>query len=58
MVMTEDEKMNTAYHGSGHAVVAKAGFQIRSGSKGHHHSARSCPGLTIQLPEQDRCLRP
>ena len=44
MVMTDDEKRNTAYHESGHAVVAKLLPKIRSGAQGHHHPARPRAG--------------
>ena len=40
MVMPEDERSNTAYHESGHAVVAKLAAQDRSGAQGDDHSAR------------------
>ena len=53
MVMTEEEKKNTAYHESGHAVVAK--LTPRSDPV---HKVTIIPrgralGLTMQLPEQD-----
>ena len=35
------ERKNTAYHESGHAVVAKLDAQGRSGAQGHDHSARA-----------------
>ena len=40
MVMPEEERRNTAYHESGHAVVAQAAAQDRSGAQGHDHPAR------------------
>lgn len=54
MVMTEDERRNTAYHESGHAVVAH--LMPRSDPV---HKVTIVPrgralGLTMQLPEQDR----
>ena len=53
MVMTEEEKKNTAYHESGHAVVAKL-----MPNSDPVHKVTIIPrgralGLTMQLPEQD-----
>ena len=44
MVMPEEERRNTAYHESGHAVVAQAAAQDRPGAQGHHHPARPRAG--------------
>jgi cell division protease FtsH len=54
MVMSEDERRNTAYHESGHAVVARL-----IPRKDPVHKVTIIPrgralGLTMQLPEQDR----
>ena len=54
MVMSEDEKRNTAYHESGHAVVAKL-----LPNSDPVHKVTIIPrgralGVTMQLPEQDR----
>ena len=54
MVMSEDEKRNTAYHESGHAIVAK----LLPGSD-PVHKVTIIPrgralGVTMQLPEADR----
>ena len=54
MVMSEDEKRNTAYHESGHAVVAK--LLVKSDPV---HKVTIIPrgralGVTMQLPEEDR----
>jgi len=54
MVMPEHERRNTAYHESGHAVVAK--LLIRTDPV---HKVTIIPrgralGVTMQLPEQDR----
>ena len=38
MVMPEDERRNTAYHESGHALVAQAAAQDRPGAQGHRSS--------------------
>ena len=35
MVMPEEERRNTAYHESGHALVAQAAAEDRSGAQGH-----------------------
>ncbi len=40
LVMTEDEKMLTAYHEGGHAIVAPQCSGHGPGPQGHHHSAR------------------
>ena len=40
IVMPEKERMNTAYHESGHTVVAKTAAEHRSGAQGHDHPAR------------------
>jgi cell division protease FtsH len=54
MVMSEEERRNTAYHESGHAVVAKL-----SPKSDPVHKVTIIPrgralGVTMQLPEQDR----
>lgn len=54
MVMNENEKRNTAYHESGHAIVAK----LLPGSD-PVHKVTIIPrgralGVTMQLPEEDR----
>lgn len=54
MVMTEEERKNTAYHESGHAVVAR----MLPGTDPVHKVTiipRGCAlGLTMQLPTEDR----
>ena len=40
MVMPEEERRNTAYHESGHAIVAQAAAQDRPGAQGDDHPAR------------------
>jgi cell division protease FtsH len=55
MVMPEEERRNTAYHESGHAVVAK----LLPKSTDPVHKVTIIPrgralGVTMQLPEQDR----
>jgi cell division protease FtsH len=54
MVMTEDEKMNTAYHESGHAVIAKLMPKSDPVHKVTIIPRGRALGLTMQLPEQDR----
>ena len=54
MVMTEEEKMNTAYHESGHAVVAKLVPKSDPVHKVTISPRGRALGLTMQLPEQDR----
>ena len=44
MVMPEEERRNTAYHESGHALVAQAAAQDRPGAQGHDHPARPRAG--------------
>ncbi|MBK7646464.1 MAG: ATP-dependent zinc metalloprotease FtsH [Betaproteobacteria bacterium] len=54
MVMTEEEKRNTAYHESGHAVVAKLVPKSDPVHKVTIIPRGRALGLTMQLPEQDR----
>lgn len=54
MVMTEEEKLNTAYHESGHAVVAKLVPKSDPVHKVTIIPRGRALGLTMQLPEQDR----
>lgn len=54
MVMTEDEKKNTAYHESGHAVVARLLPESDPVHKVTIVPRGRALGLTMQLPEQDR----
>ena len=55
IVMPEEERLNTAYHESGHTVVAK----ILKGQTDPVHKVTIIPrgralGVTMQLPEEDR----
>ena len=55
MVMPEEERLNTAYHESGHAVVAA----VLKDNTDPVHKVTIIPrgralGLTMQLPEEDR----
>ena len=54
MVMTEDEKLNTAYHESGHAVIAKLMPKSDPVHKVTIIPRGRALGVTMQLPEQDR----
>ncbi|POZ62482.1 ATP-dependent zinc metalloprotease FtsH [Chromobacterium alticapitis] len=54
MVMTEEEKRNTAYHESGHAVVAKLLPKSDPVHKVTIIPRGRALGVTMQLPEQDR----
>ena len=54
MVMTEEEKKNTAYHESGHAVVAKMLPKSDPVHKVTIIPRGRALGVTMQLPEQDR----
>ncbi|TDR70738.1 ATP-dependent zinc metalloprotease FtsH [Paludibacterium purpuratum] len=54
MVMSEDEKRNTAYHESGHAVVAKMLPKTDPVHKVTIIPRGRALGLTMQLPEEDR----
>ncbi len=54
MVMTEEEKRNTAYHESGHAVVAKLVPKSDPVHKVTIIPRGRALGVTMQLPEQDR----
>jgi cell division protease FtsH len=54
MVMSEDEKRNTAYHESGHAVVAKLLPKSDPVHKVTIIPRGRALGVTMQLPEEDR----
>ncbi|MEY2632713.1 MAG: ATP-dependent zinc metalloprotease FtsH, partial [Pseudomonadota bacterium] len=54
MVMSEEEKRNTAYHESGHAVVAKLMPKSDPVHKVTIIPRGRALGLTMQLPVQDR----
>lgn len=54
MVMTEDERRNTAYHESGHALVAKLMPKSDPVHKVTIVPRGRALGLTMQLPEEDR----
>ena len=54
MVMSDEEKQNTAYHESGHAVVAKLLPKSDPVHKVTIIPRGRALGLTMQLPEQDR----
>ncbi len=54
MVMSEDERRNTAYHESGHAVVARLLPRTDPGHKVTIIPRGRALGVTMQLPEQDR----
>lgn len=54
MVMSEEEKQNTAYHESGHAVVAKLLPKADPVHKVTIIPRGRALGVTMQLPEEDR----
>lgn len=54
MVMTEDERRNTAYHESGHALVAKLLPKSDPVHKVTIIPRGRALGVTMQLPEEDR----
>lgn len=54
MVMSEDEKRNTAYHESGHAVVARLMPKSDPIHKVTIVPRGRALGLTMQLPQEDR----
>src|SRR5512141_2494522 len=54
MVMSEDERTNTAYHESGHALVAKLVPKSDPVHKVTIIPRGRALGVTMQLPEQDR----
>ncbi len=54
MVMSEDERRNTAYHESGHAVIGKLMPKSDPVHKVTIIPRGRALGLTMQLPEQDR----
>ncbi len=54
MVMTEDERRNTAYHESGHAVVARLMPKSDPVHKVTIVPRGRALGLTMQLPKEDR----
>ena len=54
MVMSEEEKRNTAYHESGHALVARLMPKAEPVHKVTIIPRGRALGVTMQLPEQDR----
>jgi cell division protease FtsH len=54
MVMSEEERRNTAYHESGHAIVAKLLPKSDPVHKVTIIPRGRALGVTMQLPEQDR----
>jgi cell division protease FtsH len=54
MVMSEEERRNTAYHESGHAIVAKLLQKTDPVHKVTIIPRGRALGVTMQLPEQDR----
>ena len=54
MVMTEEERRNTAYHESGHAVVARCLPNVDPVHKVTIIPRGRALGLTMQLPAEDR----
>ena len=54
MVMSEEERLNTAYHESGHALVAKLMPKSDPVHKVTIIPRGRALGVTMQLPEQDR----
>jgi cell division protease FtsH len=54
MVMSDEEKRNTAYHESGHAIVAKLLPKTDPVHKVTIIPRGRALGLTMQLPEEDR----
>ena len=54
MIMSEEERRNTAYHESGHAVVAKLLPKADPVHKVTIIPRGRALGVTMQLPEQDR----
>ena len=54
MVMTEEERINTAYHESGHTLVAKLMPKSDPVHKVTIIPRGRALGVTMQLPEQDR----
>lgn len=54
MVMPEEERRNTAYHESGHAIVAKCLTKTDPVHKVTIIPRGRALGVTMQLPEQDR----
>jgi cell division protease FtsH len=54
MIMPEEERRNTAYHESGHAVIAKSLAKTDPVHKVTIIPRGRALGVTMQLPEQDR----
>ena len=54
MVMSDEERLNTAYHESGHAIVAKLVPKSDPVHKVTIIPRGRALGVTMQLPEQDR----
>ena len=56
MVMTEEEKRLTAYHEAGHAMVCCTCPDTTRCTRSPSFRAAGALGLTMSLPERDRCL--
>jgi len=54
MILSDEEKKNTAYHEAGHALVAGDDAGRRSGPQVTDHPRGMALGLTMQLPEDDK----
>ncbi len=48
-VITESQRRKTAYHESGHAVIAKLLPECRSGAQSHDHAARICARFDLAI---------
>jgi cell division protease FtsH len=56
MVMPEEERRNTAYHESGHALIGKLLPKVRPCAQSHHHSTRTRLGCHHE-PARERPLQ-
>ena len=54
LIISDEEKRNTAFHEAGHALVAVPAARHRPAAQGDDHPARPALGVTQQLPLDDK----
>ena len=56
LIISDEEKRNTAYHEAGHALVAAHDAERRSAAQGHHHPARHGAGRDHAVADRRQAL--